>query len=82
MAQGSAPALHPPFLDARAEPDDLDDLAPPAAAVIPTVVQFGGLSIVIERRGGAVTLVLPGAIRLAGTDDEARRLAAELASKR
>jgi len=70
FAEGSDPALAPP----RAT-DELGDLAPPRD-VVP--VRFGAEAVVIEHQGDRVTLVLPGAIRVVGTVEDARRLAAAL----
>ena len=41
-------------------------------------VRSGAEAVVIEHQGDRVTLVLPGAIRVTGTIEEARRLAAAL----
>lgn len=68
--EGSDSALRPP-----SEAGELGDLAPPRD-VVP--VRFGGEAVVIEHHGDQVTLVLPGAIRVVGTVEDARRLAAAL----
>lgn len=70
FAEGSDPALSPP-----GGTDELGDLAPPRD-VVP--VRFGAEAVVIEHQGDRVTLVLPGAIRVTGSIEEARRLAAAL----
>ena len=69
LAEGSDSAISPPT------GDELGDLAPPRDAV---PVRFGAEAVVIEHQGDRVTLVLPGAIRVTGTIEEALRLAAAL----
>ena len=70
FAEGSDPQLQPP-----PGGDELGDLAAPRDAV---PVRFGAEAVVIEHHGDRVTLILPGAIRVVGSVDDARRLAAAL----
>jgi hypothetical protein len=56
--------------------DVVDGSRPPPRDAVP--VRFGAEAVVIEHQGDRVTLVLPGAIRVTGTIEEARRLAAAL----
>lgn len=70
IAEGSTPELRPPA--------ELGELAVPDI----TPLRFGEHAVVIEHAGDRVTLVLPGAIRVTGTVEDARRLAAALARSR
>lgn len=53
-------------------------LAPPREAVVTLPRRFGGTDVVVEDHGDHIAIVLPGALRLVGTRDEAVALAAAL----
>lgn len=55
---------------------------PPAVPLYVEKRSFGGYEIVIQHRGNEVTFILPGALRLVGTHDEAMALVRALIGRR
>ena len=70
----------PEALPVGSDPELIPPLAVPEA---PThTVAFGGVSLVVERHGAVVTLVLPGGVRIQGTAKDAEALAMILTQAR
>jgi hypothetical protein len=82
LAAGSRPELRPP----PASPDEkdgfgeLDELAEPTVDL--QVAAFGGYEFLFEHAGDKVTLILPGVMRLVGTQREAEQFAMMLRGRR
>ncbi len=70
----------PEALPVGSDPELIPPLAIPEA---PThTVAFGGVALVVERHGSAVTLVLPGGVRIQGSLKDAEALAMILTQSR
>jgi hypothetical protein len=75
----AVPAV-PVLADGTAQPVERvrRPLTPPRETVVTLPRRFGGTDVVVEDHGDHIAIVLPGALRLVGTRDEAVALAAAL----
>lgn len=73
IASGTTPAA-----ERIRRPGSPTYIEPEEESVVTLPRRFGGTDVVVEDRGDHIAIVLPGALRLVGTRDEAVALAAAL----